>query len=318
MASYINVINNWNNGQGRLTAYLHGFDVGSHVLRSEHKTWLQQIASDILTTGAFKMATKTNAFCCVWLLGTASRTAPNATNDRLSKDRANEVKKTLDSLLAKKVACVIKETGLGETIPFLQGKRDGTEDPLDRSVLLVAEWHTIPNSQPPIIKRPDPATKPIEAEFHVWALRHTVILAKKWEVHLIAKWSAAPKPLYRGWQFTVSGLAVSPEDVVDAPPGVSQDGMYAGPAKIGFPSAKSLDGLDNKKITMRTQGSTLVVSIKSALANGKDLDLRMPSTTEWELSQVGGGLGKGKPLSEREQAEVEEALRMLRGEGIPT
>ena len=46
----------------------------------------------------------------------------------------------------------IKETGLGETIPFLKGTPgQNSRIPLDRSVLVVAQWYAIPNPPAPII-----------------------------------------------------------------------------------------------------------------------------------------------------------------------
>ena len=79
MLKYVDVVSNWNRGQGRLTAYLYGFAVGKSTPLREHNIWLNLFASEVLSVGGANLAAKRNVVCVIWLVGTASRTAPFAT-----------------------------------------------------------------------------------------------------------------------------------------------------------------------------------------------------------------------------------------------
>jgi hypothetical protein len=148
----IHIVSQW--GQGRLCAYLYGFDIDKYALQAEHESFLRATVADALK-GWIGRKSRTD-FCCVWLLGTASRSGTWAHNSPLASNRAKEVKTFLERSLRKSaLPKTIVDGGLSESVAFLSGKRDGREHPFDRSVLLVAQWVSLPNPPPPIIKRPD-------------------------------------------------------------------------------------------------------------------------------------------------------------------
>jgi hypothetical protein len=169
----IHVVSNWR--QGQLAAYLYGFDVDKSNLEREHRAFLYQTVADILQEWSARMINKPTevGVCHVWLMGTASRSGTWQYNSPLSKARANAVKTFLEGELQKnKHPVVFSQGGVSEVLSFLKGKHDGTEDPFDRSVILVAKWHTLPNPRPPLIRRPDPVDlpKPLYRRFLIRAV----------------------------------------------------------------------------------------------------------------------------------------------------
>jgi hypothetical protein len=170
------IASNWK--QGKLAAYLYGFDIDKYNLEREHKTFLRLMIADILQEWGSRMINKPAevGVCHVWLMGTASRSGTWQHNSPLSKARAAAVRAFLeDELRQNKHPVVFSDTGVSEVVAFLKGKHDGTEDALDRSVILVAQWHMLPNPRPPIVKRPDPVDlpKPLFRRFLIRAVSAT-------------------------------------------------------------------------------------------------------------------------------------------------
>ena len=145
----------------RKIAYLVGFDVDKHSLKKDHETWLlTKVVADGHAQWANNIAQNRNAFYRIWLLGTTSRTASFEYNLRLSKKRVKAVEQFLQNRFGSssdktKIPYVIDTGGLSESIAFLSGKSDRKEDPLDRSVLVLAQWYTVPDPpKPPPVRRP--------------------------------------------------------------------------------------------------------------------------------------------------------------------
>jgi hypothetical protein len=166
----IHVVNDWK--RGHLSAYLYGFDIDKADLKKEHTTFLYQLLADIFRESAARIAKDPSkvGVCHIWLLGTASRSGTFGHNAPLSKSRASSVRRLLEAELRNgKHPIMFSDGGASETVAFLKGKHDGSEDPLDRSVLLVAQWHTLPNPRPPVVKRPEPSElpKPLFKKFRI-------------------------------------------------------------------------------------------------------------------------------------------------------
>ena len=158
---------------GRTSAYISGFQVNKATLEFEHHSWLHELIGNAYNRWSHRGAKNTDYFV-VWLLGTASRTGRFKDNVDLSRQRAASVHEFLRLNCAAKrtLPYSIIPTGLGETPAFLKGKRDNLEDPFERSVLLVAEWHSVPTPRAPEFKRPVP-TK-FTKDFIIHPLRTTV------------------------------------------------------------------------------------------------------------------------------------------------
>ena len=160
MPDRVHIVSKW--ADGRLCAYLYGFPIDKSDLQAEHKTFLTRTAAEVLVHWSAR-GSKPQDFCQFWLHGTTSRSASVKHNSALSDRRSSAVQAYLESELKQgriRVPTRMVTTGLTEAVALLTGKRDGTEDPLDRSVILVAQWFSVPNPQPPVIKRPSPKMLP--------------------------------------------------------------------------------------------------------------------------------------------------------------
>jgi hypothetical protein len=160
MSDHIHVLSKWSDG--RLCAYLYGFAIDKYDLQTEHKTFLTRTAAEVLVQWSAR-GSKAQDFCQFWLHGTTSRSASVKHNSLLSERRSSAVRTYLEGELRQgriRVPSRVVTTGLTETVALLTGKRDGSEDPLDRAVILVAQWFSVPNPQPPVIQRPSPRMLP--------------------------------------------------------------------------------------------------------------------------------------------------------------
>lgn len=154
----------------RHIGYLIGFGENHYELMEEHKTWLRQMLNRQQLQAAERIARNENAVCHVWLLGTTSRSASDNYNLALSKLRAKSVENflrlTIDALQGHDLF-VLHPDGLGETVAAVRGHPDDSKIFMDRSVVVAAEWQTLPIPKPPPIKRPEALPKGIWKTFRM-------------------------------------------------------------------------------------------------------------------------------------------------------
>jgi outer membrane protein OmpA-like peptidoglycan-associated protein len=122
---------------GRVTGTLYDFAIDSAALHPEHCAWLDKHVVPALAGGG-----------SVGISGLASRSGSAAHNLALSKRRANAVLAYLRRKVRKHVAYRVNWLeGTGEESAKFLGQKDGTEDSLQRAVV-VAAWHR-PTPPPP-------------------------------------------------------------------------------------------------------------------------------------------------------------------------
>ena len=128
------------------TAWLFGFRIDSAALRSIHCSWLDKHVLPVLAGGG-----------SVGISGMTSRTGSAAHNLALSKRRANAVLAYLRRKVRRHVSYRVNWLdGTGEESAKFLGQKDGTEDPLQRAVV-VAAWHRPTPPPPPAAHPPSPA-----------------------------------------------------------------------------------------------------------------------------------------------------------------
>jgi hypothetical protein len=271
-----------------------------------HKSFLTRLIWDVKLKAINNRTRKSNEFCCFWLLGTASRTAPHTHNQGLSEERARAVRRYLRDGLSQSAPYVIRDSGLSETVATLKGKADEVEDPLDRSVLLVAQWYSVQTPKPPVIVRPKLKKYKTFKIRAVWAISDSI---KAPGIKIGVKWV----------DMDLEILDVETNEVA------TYDWAGAGPsAKIGISGDKKPLGGKGRwhSFTSRTLGDrradsfagTAILDTTTPFAGTSfsfgGPDIRRPLRAMYEISDFDTGLPKdGITIAEKTTIIAEMKLR---------
>jgi outer membrane protein OmpA-like peptidoglycan-associated protein len=119
--------------RGSLQALLFNFDVNVHLLKPEHRAWINAnvgVGGMVFKGQAASVGTTQLLIC-----GLASRTGSNAFNWNLAKNRAFSVAAAIRARNVQDLKPVI-QFGVGEEAARLAGLKDGVEDEKWRGVML--------------------------------------------------------------------------------------------------------------------------------------------------------------------------------------
>ena len=118
---------------GSLQVLLFNFDVNVHLLKTEHKAWINE---NVGVGGmVFKGQPASIGTTQLLICGLASRTGTNALNWKLAKNRAFSVAAAIGARNVQGLKPVL-QFGVGEEAARLAGLKDGVEDEKWRGVML--------------------------------------------------------------------------------------------------------------------------------------------------------------------------------------
>lgn len=267
---------------------LYNFDIDGHLLKREHKSFLDTQVIPLLSSGGHTVLT-----------GLSSRSGTDTHNDRLSEQRVREVlayvgrrAPTLHIFMSK---------SLGESAAAASGQKDGLEDELYRAVSVIVSPKPIPKKKvPPRKEKPTPYPEKEIWRKEALSLRAKILdlpFYKKVKGHLYLTYGYCN---YLVWPLSVSNLSMTVG--IKGKPPVWYGDMKGTGAPL-FYNEKIFNpqvAWDTKKISMRMYSNKVKIVVHDGLPapiSAVYMPLRPQGISiigrniEFELTQDGGELG---------------------------